>query len=243
MKYKVLIAEDERLSREELAYQLQQEEDFTICPSAENGRQFLHLYRKYEPDIVFIDIQMPHITGIDAIEMIFQENEKLHKKSPYVVFITAYEEYAQRAFGVEAVDYLLKPYGPIKLKETIERLKRRISKPDIIAPSAYLLIEDNERVVVLQPEQILYACRNERLIEIHTIDDQIKTKMTLTELEKKLCGLSFFRPHRSYLVNLNAIREIVPWFNGAFNLILKHSDVKIPVSRTVSKTLFERLQK
>lgn len=240
MKYKILIAEDERLAREELAYQLQLENDFIICPSAENGRQFLDFYKKYKPDIVFIDIQMPKMSGMDAVEIITRENKATQRSHPYVVFITAYEEYALQAFGVGAVDYLLKPYGQDHLKETIIRLRKQLSQP--ASNPTKLLIEDHEKVVVIQPDEILYACRNDRFIDIYTKDNQIQTKMTLNELEERLEGFRFFRPHRSYLVNLDAIQEIVPWFNGAYNLILKYNQAKIPVSRSISKALFERLK-
>lgn len=243
MKVKVLIAEDERLAREELIFNLQQEEDFLVCPSAENGRQLLELYHQYEPQVVFLDVEMPILSGIKAAESIAEESRKLKKPGPLFVFITAYEEYAVEAFGVEAVDYLLKPYGTARLHETLDRIRKRLSEPVAPVHHAKLLIEDGEKLVVVEPKDIYYAARMERFIEIFTKEDRIQTRMTLNELEEKVAGFSFLRPHRSYLVNLEFVQEIVPWFNGAYNLILKDKkDVKIPVSRSSAKTLFDRLR-
>lgn len=243
MKTKVLIAEDERLAREELIYQLQQEEDLLVCPSAENGRQLLELYNHYEPQVVFLDVEMPVLSGIEAAAQIAEQAREEKKQAPLFVFITAYEEYAVEAFGIEAVDYLLKPYGSERLKMTLARIKRRLSEPAVSPHHGKLLIEDGEKLVVLQPEDIYYAARMDRYIEIFTKEERIQTKMTLQELEEKVSGFSFLRPHRSYLVNLNYVQEIVPWFNGAYNLILKDKkNVKIPVSRSSAKVLFDRLQ-
>ncbi len=243
MRYKVLIAEDERLAREELAYQLQQEEDFLVVPSAENGRQLLDLYEKYQPAVIFLDVQMPGLSGIDAAMQLIVRNDEKNRVQPLFVFITAYEEYALQAFGIEAVDYLLKPYGADRLKETVSRLRRRLQRPSAAVRAAKLLIEENEKVVVVDPAQVIYASRDDRLIEVITTVGRIRTKMTLQEFEDQLTDFAFFRPHRSYLVNLDFVQEIVPWFNGAYNLILKHDpSVKIPVSRSAAKLLFDRLR-
>ena len=243
MKIKVLVAEDERLAREELVYGLKQEEDLILCPSAENGRQLMELYKQYEPHVVFLDVEMPVLSGMEAAKQLLDESTRLGKPQPLFVFITAYDEYAVEAFGIEAVDYLLKPYGSARLKEAINRIRKRMAHPPV-RTSTKLLVEDGEKVIVLKPDEICFASRMDRMIEIHTKTECVQTKMTLQELEEKLNGYPFFKPHRSYLVNLDYIHEIVPWFNGAYNLILKErSDVKIPVSRKAAKTLFRRLQR
>ncbi|WP_077614768.1 LytR/AlgR family response regulator transcription factor [Caenibacillus caldisaponilyticus] len=243
MKFKALIAEDERLAREELAYQLQREKDIILCPSAENGRQLLEWNEKYEPDVIFLDVEMPVLSGIEAARKIVEQRRKTNKPKPLFVFITAYEEYAVEAFGIEAVDYLLKPYGVERLRETLGRIRSRLNEPPQPMHGAKLLIEDGEKMVVLHPGEIYYAAKIDRWIEIYTKNERIQTKMTLQKLEKKLSGYPFLRTHRSYLVNLDYIQEIVPWFNGAYNLILKgKKEVKIPVSRAAAKKLFERLQ-
>ncbi|HET7578683.1 MAG TPA: LytTR family DNA-binding domain-containing protein [Bacillales bacterium] len=243
MKIKALIAEDERLVREEMAYLLQQEDDFILCPSAENGRQMLDLFEQYEPDVVFMDIHMPSLSGIEAARKLKSEA----KDSPLFVFITAYEEHAVEAFDLEAVDYLLKPYDEERFQETLGRIRKHLWQP--VAEkyegmqASKLLVEDKDKLVVLDPELILYAERVERLIEIHTVKEVVRSKMTLQELEDRLSGFAFFRPHRSYLVNLDQIEKILPWFNGAYNLVLADGkETKIPVSRTSAKSLFRLLQ-
>ncbi len=254
MTIRVMVAEDERLVREELIYMLQQEEDLLLCPSAESGEQLLDLYEKYAPDVIFLDIHMPMLSGVDVAKKLSKENKAL----PLFVFITAYDDYALEAFEVEAVDYLLKPYDESRLKKALDRVRRRMSnalQPDSliskkerdssasIPATSKLLIDDGEKVVVLSPESIYYATRVDRFVEIHTENEFVQGKMTLQELEEKLKGFPFFRTHRSYLVNLDYIQEITPWFNGAYNLILKgENKTQIPVSRSAQKKLFKLLE-
>jgi two-component system response regulator LytT len=240
MKIKVMIAEDERLTREDLAFLIQQEGDFILCPSAENGQQLIELYQQYEPDLVILDIHMPILSGIDAARQLRKISKG--KRTPYLIFTTAYDDYAIEAFKLEAIDYLLKPYDVERFKESITRVHKQMKRPERKNANSKLLIDNGEKVVVVPPQSIFFAVRSERLIEIHTDKGVIQTKMTLQELEEKLTQ-AFFRPHRSYLVNLDYIDEIVPWFNGAFNIILKNEDqTKIPVSRSSAKQLFEILQ-
>ncbi|MGM7723071.1 LytTR family DNA-binding domain-containing protein [uncultured Metabacillus sp.] len=241
MKIKVMIAEDERLTREDLAFLIQQEEEFILCPSAENGQQLIELYEQYKPDLVILDINMPSLSGIEAAKQLRKLSNG--KSKPYLIFTTAYDEYAVEAFNLEAVDYLLKPYDVERFREALSRVQKQMVQPERKnSNSSKLLIDNGEKVVVLTPQSIYYAVRSERLVDIHTDKGLIQTKMTLQELEEKLPP-AFFRSHRSYLVNLDYIDEIVPWFNGAYNIILKNIDqTKIPVSRSAAKQLFDLLQ-
>ncbi|WP_313432399.1 LytR/AlgR family response regulator transcription factor [Siminovitchia terrae] len=252
MTIRVMVAEDERLVREELMYMLQQEKDLLLCPSAESGEQLLDLYEKYVPDVIFMDIHMPMLSGVDVAKKLSKEKAA----PPLFVFITAYDDYALEAFEVEAVDYLLKPYDESRLKEALARIRRRMSNAlqtdslknekessASIPATSKLLIDDGEKVVVLSPGSIYYATRVDRFVEIHTENEFVQGKMTLQELEEKLKGFPFFRTHRSYLVNLDYIQEITPWFNGAYNLILKGAKkTQIPVSRSAQKKLFKLLE-
>jgi|SRR5690625_1642786 len=250
MEISVMIAEDEYLAREELLYLLGKEKDIVLLPSAETGEQLLELYYDHRPDVVFLDIEMPGITGVDAAKQIMSST----KEAPLFVFTTAYDEYAVDAFSVEAVDYLLKPFDQVRLQQALERVRDRISDKKKDTNSALsknaetqsetgnkLLVDDGEKMIVLAPESIYYAVPSQRMLEIHTENDVIESKMTLQELEKKLEGRAFFRTHRSYLVNLNHILEITPWFNGAYNITLKNKEKTIiPVSRSSRKALFEK---
>lgn len=246
MSIRAMIVEDERLARDELAYLLRQEKGVILCPDAKSGEELLSLQEIYQPDVIFLDIQMPGLSGIEVVR-------QLQKKGnvPLIVFTTAYYQHAVEAFDLEAVDYLLKPYDENRFKKAMARVRRQLnsrstgkkrfqSGESISFTSGKLLIENGERVVVLSAEKICFAARSQRIVEIYTETDRIESKMTLLELESKLQGYPFFRCHRSYLVNLEYIQEITPWFNGAYNLILKDKKrSKIPVSRSAAKKLFQ----
>lgn len=256
MKIRVIIAEDERLAREELKYLLEQEEDIEVLPCASNGLELIQLVEEHNPDVVFLDIQMPEMQGLQAARMLSSR-----KNSPFIVFSTAHDEYAVEAFDLNAVDYLLKPYDHHRLKQTLSRIRKRIqekqageeantldaslgkNQPSSGSKISKLLVDDGERLIVVDPQSILYAAREERVIEIFTLNQKYTSKMTLQQLEEKLAGYSFYRTHRSFLVNMNFVLEIVPWFNGTYNLILKDDKrTQIPVSRSSAKELLNRLQ-
>jgi two-component system response regulator LytT len=253
---KVIIAEDERLAREELLYLLSKAEDVEMLPSTTTGKELLEAVERYKPDAVFLDIRMPEIDGIEVARMLVSKPE-----CPYIVFTTAYEEYAIEAFHLDAVDYLLKPYSRDRLNETLARMRTRIkaieSQDTLSIPKINsikdknrfdkihkLLLDDKNKTVVVEPETILYAVKEDKSIVIHTANgEQYVSRFTLLELEQKLAPFSFFRSHRSYLVNVNWIGEIEQWFNGAYNIILKDTlKNKIPVSRECAKELFSMLK-
>jgi two-component system response regulator LytT len=238
MKIRVMIAEDERLAREELTYLLKQEQDIELLPCATNGRELLELVEEHNPDVVFLDIKMPEMEGVQAARMLASR-----KQQPLIVFSTAYEDFALDAFALNAVDYLLKPTEPHRLEETLKRIRKRLAEgTPAAAKLSKLLIEVNDRFVVIDPEMILYAVRDERVIQIHTAKETYTSKMTLQQLEEKLQSHSFFRVHKSYLVNLQYVSELTPWFNGAYNLTLKGERDAIPVSRSYAKELLRRLE-
>jgi two-component system response regulator LytT len=251
MKLRVMIAEDELMARKELLYLLKKEKDMVLTPHAETGEQLLELYSEFKPDVIFLDVEMPGLTGVEAAKYI---TEKTEGDSPLFVFTTAYDEYALDAFDIEAVDYLLKPYEEPRFQKAMARVRHSFSmaaqheKPaDSSGQNPFatsrLLIDDGERMVALSPEAIYYAVPNKPMLEIHTEDKVLYSKMTLQELEEKLSDSSFFRSHRSYLINLNHIVEITPWFNGTSNVTLKDKyKTKIPVSRKASKTILERFK-
>lgn len=258
---KIMIAEDERLAREELTYLLEQEPDIELLPHAANGKELLELVPLRQPDVIFLDVHMPELEGLQAARML-----KASPLSPMIVFTTAYDEYAVEAFGLNAIDYLLKPYSHLRLKETLQRIRSRAQGQafpreeegkDVVNLAASssveaavrsmrgkLLIDDGDKHVVVDPEGILYAVREERVVRIVTAEGQrITSKSTLQELEEKLVGHSFFRPHRSYLVNVNRIAELSPWQNGAYNIVLKDEQrTMIPLSREAARDLFRLLR-
>ncbi|GGG03756.1 LytR/AlgR family response regulator transcription factor [Paenibacillus abyssi] len=258
---KVMIAEDERLAREELLYLLSQEQDVELLPFAVNGAELLELADIHKPDVVFLDIQMPGLDGVQTAQQLMNIEPQ-----PLIVFATAYEQYAVEAFRIEAVDYLLKPYDEDRLREALQRIRKLLASsegaspsPASAAPAALkasgskvlqppikpkLLVDDGSRMIVIEPVKIGFAVKEEKQTHIHMADGQVHaTRQTLQELEEKLTGYAFFRPHRSYLVNVDFIDEIEPWFNGAYNIILKDAKrSRIPVSRSAGKELIRRLQ-
>lgn len=241
MPIRIMIAEDERLAREELSYLLQQEVDVELLPSATNGRELLELVDVHNPDVVFLDMKMPEMEGGQAARMLASR-----KQQPLIVFCTAHEEFAVTAFKLNAVDYLLKPTEPRRLVETMQRVRERLyqAKADhTTAKRSKLLVEENDRLVVIDPAEIIYAVREDRHVQIHTQTHSYTTRMTLTELATRLHLYDFFRTHKSYLVNLHYVSELTPWFNGAYNLTLKgEGNVRIPVSRTTVKALLKKLE-
>lgn len=249
MNIRALIAEDEWPARAELAWLLQREKDVTLCPAAETGDQLFTLYDQHRPDVIFLDIQMPGLSGIEAARHLLN-GDRGNERSPLLVFTTAYEDHAVEAFALEAVDYLLKPYDEKRFKQAMDRIRKRLSdrsptrvqplRPPLSLHRDRLLVNHGEKMVVLSPTSISYAVRVERFLEIHTEKEILRSKMTLQELEYKLREFPFFRTHRSYLVNLDYIQEITPWFNGAYNLVLK-DESRIPVSRSAAKRLFQLL--
>ncbi|WP_067726956.1 LytR/AlgR family response regulator transcription factor [Oceanobacillus damuensis] len=247
MKIHTMIAEDEQLVREELIYLLEKEQDVKLLPSAQTGEQLVDLYIEHEPDVIFLDVHMPGMHGVDAAKKI---TELAYIKAPLFVFTTAYDDYAVEAFEMEAIDYMLKPYETERFQTAMNRVRKRMqqlereSSQQVTSQSmpqtTKLLIDDNDRTVVLSPDAIYYAVPFKRMLEIHTEDKVFHSKLTLQELEKKLQGHAFFRTHRSYLVNLNHVQEITPWFNGTSNVTLKDKkQTTIPVSRAARKHLFD----
>lgn len=242
MTIRIMIAEDERLAREELIYLLQQEEDVDLLAVATNGRELLELVERNEPDVVFLDVKMPEMEGTQAARMLASR-----KHQPLIVFCTAHEEFAVDAFRLYAVDYLLKPFEPKRIQETLQRVRERLAKARteqaVPMKRSKLLVEENNRLVVINPATIEYAVREERFVQIHTQTEAYTTRMTLTQLAEKLQAYDFFRTHKSYLVNLQYVSELEPWFNGAYNLVLKgEGKLKIPVSRTAVKELLKHLE-
>ncbi|OEH84912.1 DNA-binding response regulator [Desulfuribacillus stibiiarsenatis] len=248
MGLRVMIAEDEVLARDELEYLLQQEKDIVLLASACNGKQFLELYQQHKPELVFLDIEMPEMEGTEVAKHLMKEDNP-----PWIVFTTAYEDYAIQAFRVHAIDYLLKPYEHKRLQESINRVRKLIEQKSQLIHQASplqekkisnLLIEEGDKLVVIKPESILYAVKEDRFTLICTDSRTIQTKLSLQDLEDKLVGYNFVRSHRSYLVNLDYIKEVETWFNGTYNIILKGlEEVKIPVSRSSAKDVFQKLEK
>ncbi|MZP30033.1 response regulator [Heliobacterium undosum] len=240
---KVMIAEDELLSREELAHLLGQIEDIELCPSARNGKELLRLQKEHQPQLIFLDIEMPEMNGVEAARQLAESSPP-----PLIIFTTAYEQYALEAFGLRALDYLLKPVDEERLSESLQRARERLQElaPQTVpkAPISNLLLEEGDKLVVVKPDRIFFAEKEERRVVIHCDRGRFETRLTMQELQDKLAGHPFVRCHRSFLVNLDFVDEIEPWQNGTYNILLKGlGGVKVPVSRAAAKEVLQRLER
>lgn len=230
---KAIIVEDEYLAREELEYLVKSHSEIEIVASFEDGLEAFKYLQDHEVDVVFLDIQIPSIDGL-----LLAKN--LHKSThpPHVVFVTAYKEFAVEAFELEAFDYILKPYNEpriISLLQKIEQVGRQAPKPQHEAASntsRTVNLVKGERIIVTPCEQIYYAEADEKLTYVYTRTDRYVMQMTISEFVSRLPAEGFFRCHRSYCVNINKIREIVPWFNSTYLIRLHDLSFEVPVSRS-----------
>lgn len=225
LNLKALVVDDDEISRKELARLIARHGVRCVDETA-TAAQALSLLMERTYDVIFLDIQMPGLTGMEAIRVINRMPSR-----PHVVFVTAYPHYAVEAFEEAAFDYLLKPVSEERLIRTLERIARR-SGMEALAPTDRLPVEVGDRVILLDVAEIRYAVARDDYAYVATYDATYRTSYTLGELHRRLSPSRFLRVHRSFLVNIDHILEIHPYFKGA--LILRMDDkgkTEIPVSR------------
>ena len=255
---RAIIVDDEELARNELAFLLEQVGGVEVVGRAGNGLGAIKLIEALSPDLVLLDIQMPGLTGFEVAQQLVEQ-----KIESRIVFVTAFDQHAIEAFKVNAVDYLLKPVEPARLEQTIQRVRHWMTtdhKPQQSQVNAdlermaqriserqsrreQLAVKVGERFLLFNTDDVIYASLADEVISIVT-QSLVGTSncRTLDELQGHLDPAVFWRVHRSHLVNINKIREIIPWFSR--NFILKMKDAKateIPVSRSQTKRLREYL--
>jgi two-component system response regulator LytT len=248
-----LVVDDEQLAREELCYLLRECPDVEVVGSAANGLEALQLIRAHEPDLVLLDVQMPGLDGLGVARRLIERAGRL----PNIIFTTAYDQYAVQAFEVDAVDYLLKPIDKQRLRVSLDRVHRLMeaqaagaARAERPAPSrppggrTKLLVKQANRLFLVDAEDIIYATIDDGLITIvATMIEGQSNYRTIEELQSSLDPATFWRAHRSYLVNINKIKEVVPWFKSSYQLRMddkKHTE--IPVSRAQTRRLRELLK-
>ena len=254
MGLRAVLVDDEQLARDELGYLLGQVGGVEVIGQAVNGPEALTAIERLQPDVVFLDVQMPGLTGFEVARWLAD-----HRTTSQIIFVTAYDQHAIEAFEVNAVDYLLKPVDPARLEVAVQRARRRISShlplddqlEKIVRLVAErqnrrerLTIKVGERFLLVQADEIIHASLGGDAITVVT-PQHVGTSnyRTLDELQARLDPDVFWRVHRSHLVNINKIKEIVPWFSR--NYILRMKDEKsteIPVSRTQTRRLREYLK-
>jgi len=245
-----LIVDDESLASEELAYLLQDFPEVEVAATARNGVEAVDLIQKLEPDLVFLDVQMPGLDGLAVVRQLRERGIEL----PHIIFVTAYDQYAIEAFRLEALDYLLKPLDRARLAESIERAKRatqdRQEKAEVESPPRQtpqrtkLLVRANNHNFIVDAQDMIYATIDSGLITIVAshVEGQSNYR-TLEDLQANLDRDTFWRVHRSYLVNINRIKEVVPWFKSSYQLRMDDKkNSEIPVSRVQTKRLRELLK-
>jgi two-component system response regulator LytT len=268
MALRVLIVDDEPLARQELQYLLEKTGDVELVAVGRNGIEAVELIRTHKPDVVFLDVQMPGLDGFGVLKKL------LEKKTlpPQVVFATAYDQYAVRAFEVNAVDYLLKPFDSARVRKTVEKARARMPGGDASGESATTakldallkLVEESapakgakagagrvvlraqNRLLLVNQKDICFAAIEGGAITVTTASattgavEGASNCRTLEELGDQLDPETFWRAHRSYLVNIHHIREVVPWFKSSYQLRMDDpKKTEIPVSRNQTKRLRE----
>jgi two-component system, LytTR family, response regulator LytT len=260
MTINTVIVDDERPAREELIYLLKSFPEVNVVALGKNGLEAVALIREHDPDLVFLDVQMPGLDGFGVIKKIVERKLRM----PQIVFATAYDHYAIQAFEVNAVDYLLKPFDKTRVAKAIERAKKMVeahSSPvqrletlvnqlgaegpkRSAAQPVKLLVKSQSRMILIDADDMIYASIQDGAITIFSRDTEgVSNYRTVDELMEMLDPGVFWRPHRSYLININHIKEVVPWFKSSY--MLKMNDKRaseIPVSRAQTKRLRELLK-
>ncbi|MEK3798842.1 LytTR family transcriptional regulator DNA-binding domain-containing protein [Peribacillus sp. FSL H8-0477] len=232
---KVYIVDDEPLARDELRYLLLRSKLVEITGEAASFEEALEQISAYQPDLVFVDIEMTDQNGLQLAKRLQELNP-----IPSIVFATAYDEFALQAFDLGASDYILKPFDEKRIQQTIEKIILQKTKRNhaISTNPKRIAVSLEGRILLIDCDSILYMTSADGKCTIFTDNQAYTISETLTMLEKKLSGSMFLRVHRSYLVNVEHISEIEPWFNSTYNITMKNG-VKVPVSRTYVKDLKE----
>ncbi|WP_053361642.1 LytTR family DNA-binding domain-containing protein [Bacillus sp. FJAT-27251] len=237
---RTLIVDDELYTRDELRHLLRAYPSIQVVGEAESGEAAVLKAIQLQPDVVFLDVEMPRMNGMEAAKALMEL-----KKVPLVVFATAYPEFAVEAFRYDAVDYLLKPYDEELLKETIVRIEKKLAASLNEEPGrspGKLAVELEGEIFYLEPKDIMYIYRDDKITRLVAKSGEYETKTPLKDLESRLQNFGFFRIHKSYLVNLQYVTRMTPWFNGAFQLQVEGREEMLSVSRNYVKNLRMRLE-
>lgn len=254
MALRIVIVDDEPLMREELRYLLGRIGGIEVAGEAASGAGALDIVREVKPDLVFLDVQMPGINGLAVAQEIAR-----FERPPYIVFATAYDEYAVKAFELEAVDYVLKPFVEERLACAIKKVRRHLSSQEVQPPAdkqdkqavqaahtptpeppkiGRIPAQRLGKIVLVDPNDVLFFVRKNDLVYLRTYEDELPVNHTLQELKARLPRERFFRAHRNSIVNLEKIAEIGPGLNGTYRIVMKdRKGTQVVVSRGQSRVL------
>ena len=252
MAISAVIVDDEQLAREELAYLLK-DSDVEVLAQGKNGVEGVNLIKELSPDIVFLDVQMPGLDGFGVIKKLLDRKVAM----PQIIFATAFDQYAVKAFEVNAVDYLLKPFDKKRVLQALEKAKGKMgaatSTSDQLGTlvkmleqqqrpqAAKVLLKAAGRLFLVDQKDICYASIEDGIITVVATNMEGQSNCrTLEELLDSLDPNIFWRAHRSYLVNIQRIKEVVPWFKSSYQIRMDDKkQAEIPVSRAQTKRLRE----
>ena len=245
---KILVVDDEALARADLTYMLRILPEVSTVVEGSNATEALALLQDDVFDVLFLDIEMPGLNGLKAVQIINQL-----QNPPLVVFVTAYDEHAVKAFELNAVDYLVKPFGVRRLEQAVQKVARTLvarnhAEPDTATSRTSIAstdshfkkipVEKGEGILLISLSEVRYIVAYDDRVFVNIFDEQYLCRFSLTELELKLANEGFARIHRSYIVNLQHVLELQPFFNGTYNLIIEDKKRSVlPVSRARVKTL------
>lgn len=251
MNIRTLIIDDEPLARERIQRMLSSESDVEIAAECGNGAEAVSLIEQLNPDLIFLDIQMPEMDGFEVLQTIIPGREKM----PAVIFVTAYDQYAIRAFDVHALDYLLKPFNRERFQSALSRAREQIKKDgdgnradafasllgDLHAKRQYLeklVMKSSGRVYFLKTEEIDWIEAAGNYLKLHVGGETHMLRETMNGIEAKLNPVQFPRIHRSTIINAERVKELFPLFNGDYTLLLKDG-TELTVSRNYRSRLFD----
>jgi len=250
LSLRVLIVDDEQPARTKILGHLRGQEDVEVVGQAQNGLEAVDAIRTLTPDVVFLDIQMPGMNGFEVLEAIGPE------AMPAVIFVTAYDEFALRAFEVEAVDYLLKPFDSERFHRAFERCRQRIGPASgapgqvtrllekVLPAQPYLqriVVRQADRLFFIEVRTVLRFSAQENYVELHTAKGRYLVRETLSRLEQRLDPAKFARVHRRDIVNIEGIQELQPWSHGDYQILLLDGS-RLRLSRRYQQNFFERFQ-
>jgi two-component system LytT family response regulator/two-component system response regulator LytT len=241
-----VLVDDEQLAREELTFLLKEFPEVEVVGTARNGPEAVKVIEDLEPDVVFLDVQMPGLDGLSVIRKLKEKNIPL----PHFILATAYDQYALEAFRLEALDYLVKPIEKERLALSVERAlkvtaeKSKSAPPEPPSPKASvqrtkLLVKSSNRNFIVDAQDVVYATIDDGLITVVATNVEGESNYrTIEELQSNLDPDTFWRVHRSFLVNIHRIKEVIPWFKSSFQLRMDDKkQTEIPVSRVQTKRL------
>jgi two-component system, LytTR family, response regulator LytT len=256
MSINTIIVDDEKPARDELAFLLKAFPEINVIGQGKNGVDAVNLIKEHSPDLVFLDVQMPGLDGFGVLRKLVERKMKV----PHVVFATAFDHYAVQAFDVNAVDYVLKPFDKARIAKAIQRARKVMETQSSTADRleqlvsqlngnaakqntqpAKILVKSGQRLLLVAAEDLIFATIDDGLITVVGREvEGTSNYRTLEELHAALDSETFWRPHRSHMVNIHHIKEVVPWFKSSY--MLKMDDKKqseVPVSRVQTKRLRE----